>query len=380
MKSVSYDLAIIIPTLNESENISEIIFRIDTILRTNNIKGQILVVDDSSSDDTQEQVLNLIKEKVTVNKLSLISRQSEKDLSQSVIEGILASDADIAIVTDADMSHDINKIPDMYHRMKTGADVVIGSRYMAGGEIRDWPFFRRVVSRGANSFARFFFPSLTDPGSGFFAIRKNVILTGPRNQQNMRFVVKPIGFRILFEILSKGEYNQVVEMPYTFTDRKKGKSKLRGNILKYIFQLVGIFSYSFENRNNLPWIEIKKCSMFALVGMSGLLVNMSILYTLTEYFDFFYLYAGVVAIVVSISTNFFLNDIWTFGGQVKKVKFHGRFVSYFCIALFGMALNLGVLWLLTSKFNIYYIYSNFIGIMIVFLWNFIMNRRITFIE
>jgi dolichol-phosphate mannosyltransferase len=200
---VTYDLTVIIPTYNESENIDAIILSIDDILITNNIKGQILIVDDDSTDDTQKRVCRLIEKNCTQANLRLISRYSDKGLSQSIIEGIRSSEADIVLVTDADMSHDINKIPDMYWEVNNGADIVIGSRYMPSGGIKDWSIFRRAVSWGANSLARFFFPKLTDPVSGFFAMRKNIILGDSKNPQNTNPELKPNGYKILLEILSK---------------------------------------------------------------------------------------------------------------------------------------------------------------------------------
>jgi dolichol-phosphate mannosyltransferase len=375
-----YDLTVVIPTYNESENIEEIILKIDHIFSKNNIRGQILVVDDNSIDGTLQKVCGLIENRSTHARLNILSRYTNKGLSQSVIDGIHFSESDIIVVTDADMSHDINQIPDMYHEIKNGADIVIGSRYLDTGGIKDWPLFRRVISWGANSLARFFYPKLTDPVSGFFAIKKDIILTASNKLQNTNPVLQPSGYKILFEILSKCEYNRVIEIPYVFTDRKKGESKLRGNISKFSIQLFNITFYSIKQRNNPPWKELEKLLKFSAVGVSGIIVNMGILYVFTEYFGFYYIYSGLIAIVASICTNFILNDIWTFKGLNKRIKFHERFVLFFGIALGGLLINIGVLWFFTSRINLYYIYSNFIGILIAFIWNFILNSRITFKE
>ncbi len=250
MTFLSYDFTVIIPTYNESENIEKIILKIDGILATTTIRPQILIVDDDSPDSTPKQVRSLIENRSTYSKLDLISRYANKGLSQSVMEGIQCSESDIIVVTDADMSHDINKIPEMYHEIKNGADIVIGSRYMPGGGTKNWPVFRKAVSWGANSLARLYFPKLTDPVSGFFAIRKDIIFANSKNPRKINLDLKPCGYKILLEILSKCEYTTVVEIPYLFSDRKTGESKLRGNTSKFIIQLVGITFYFIKKRNN----------------------------------------------------------------------------------------------------------------------------------
>lgn len=373
-----YDMTVIIPTLNESENIEEVVTRIDGILSDAGITGQVLVLDDDSTDDTPDKVFRMIDDGATRNTLNLISRFTNKGLSQSIVEGVYFAEADIVLVTDADMSHDITKIPDLYHAVRSGYDIAIGSRYMKGGSVEDWPLVRKAISYGANSLARFFFPTLTDPVSGFFAIRRDLIWIDPHDPRISN--LEPRGYKILFEILAKCQWVTAIEIPYTFTDRKKGSSKLSGNITKYIAQLCSITTYSLDHRNNRPWFEMEKFFRFLAVGVSGIVVNMAILFTLTEWFHVWYIQSAAVGIAVSIVSNFWLNDHWTFGKQQKVKKQGDRFAWFATIAIGGLLINISVLGILTSADNIWYMYSNFVGILAAFLWNFVMNRRVTFKE
>ena len=222
-------LTIIIPTYKEAKTVFKSIENISQFMRTTKIPFEILVVDDNSPDGTSEEVWRAIGGEYPVG---LIVRTKNPGLSQSVIEGFRNARGNIFVVTDADLSHDITAIPVLYTAIVLGADVAIGSRYMDGGNIIDWPIKRRVVSWGATALARLIYPELTDPVSGFFAVRKSLV---------SRVVLKPCGYKILLEILSKTDYKNAVEIPYTFTNRRDGESKLRtGTMIEFLKQLVDI--------------------------------------------------------------------------------------------------------------------------------------------
>jgi len=353
------DLSIVIPTYNESETIANTLFQIDEVMKSTDINYEILVVDDNSKDGTQFTVIELTNR----YPVRLINRYKNHGLSQSVIEGIKKSNSDIVVVTDADLSHDIKLIPQMYQSINSNNDIVIGSRYTKGGGIVDWPTKRRVISWGATFAARVLFPNITDPVSGFFGIRKNIIDNAD---------LKPRGYKILFEILGKTNWNRVVELPYTFTNRKTGKSKLRTEtILDFIRQWINIAGY----KKGRAYSEINKIKNFAIVGASGIAVNMIILAALKES-GVPLIGASFLAIETSILTNFLLNDYWTFGKTQNTKSFINRLFSFNSIAFGGMIINMAVLALLSFT-GVYYLIGNFIGILCGFLWNFLMNRKIT---
>ena len=210
-----YDLTVIIPTFNEKSNIYNIVMAVDAVFHEHSLNGQILVVDDNSSDGTISIVNDL---KRTKQNVEILVREHDHGLSQSVADGFSHASSDIFIVIDADFSHPPVLIPRMYDEIRKENDIVIGSRYMAGGGIRKWPLKRRVISIGATFLGRLLFPDITDPVSGFFAVRKSVVENAP---------LKPRGYKILLEVLGKGTWQKDKEIPFEFVDREIGSSKLK---------------------------------------------------------------------------------------------------------------------------------------------------------
>jgi dolichol-phosphate mannosyltransferase len=365
-----YDITVIIPTFNEEANIADMVNAVNSAFSANNIRGEILVVDDESRDKTIQVVQDL---SLKYNNLKIIIRHADHGLSQSVVEGFKQANSDIFLVIDADFSHPTILIPRFYEGIKKGADIVVGSRYTHGGGIEQWPLKRRILSMGATGLGRMLFPGITDPVSGFFAIRKEVVAGAH---------LYPRGYKILMEILGKGEWKSVTEIPFTFTDRKGGESKLNFNIInEYIMQVLDIAKHSCVSRNNQVWNEWQKIAKFGFVGLSGVLVNMGFLYLLTRYMGLYYIIASVIAIEISILSNFFLNDCWTFKLMDKADSYTQnrleRFFSFQCVSIVGLIINLGILYILTDFSGTYYLVSNLIGIAVVFFWNYLINRRFT---
>ena len=187
-----YDLTVIIPTFNEEENIEKMIVTVDAICRAHKITEEILVVDDSSSDNTAPIVKRLMSE---YSFLNLIIRTQNPGLSPSLYEGIVNAKADLIQCIDCDFSHPPEKIPVFYQILKTeGYDMVIGSRYVNGGEVINWPILRRILSSGAALLSRLLIPHVKDSGSGFFSINRHILIGT---------ILSPRGFRMGFEILGK---------------------------------------------------------------------------------------------------------------------------------------------------------------------------------
>jgi dolichol-phosphate mannosyltransferase len=356
------DLSIIIPTFNEEKSIRKTIETISHIIRKTTILFEIIVVDDNSKDKTKSILNQLISENYPV---TIITRESDPGLSQSVLEGFRRARGSIIVVTDADCSHDVSIIPKMYYEVKSGTDIVIGSRYMHGGKTKDWPIKRKLISFGATFLARTMFPEITDPVSGFFAVKKDLVIHTP--------ALKACGYKILLEILGKSRWNTVKEIPYTFTNRKEGKSKLKvTTILEYILQVLDIAK--FPGR---AWDEIRKMINFAIVGLIGVGVNMTLLAIFKGY-GVPLLGASFLAIELSILSNYILNDKWTFHSYNNGTWIH-RLFSYNGICIGSMIINIVVLMILSS-FGINYLIANAVGIIIGFVWNFIMNRKITWVN
>jgi dolichol-phosphate mannosyltransferase len=242
-----YDLTVIIPTFNEEANIRNIVMAVDAVFHEHSIHGQVLVVDDNSSDATIPIVNDL---KRTKENVEILVRTTDHGLSQSVADGFLHASSEIFIVIDADFSHPPVLIPRIYEEIRNGNDIVIGSRYMEGGGIKKWPLKRRFISLGATCLGRLLFPTITDPVSGFFAIRKDVVANAS---------LKPRGYKILLEVLGKGAWHNSVEIPFEFVDREIGSSKLKiKTILEYAQQILDILIFSLFHRGNSSAREWKR--------------------------------------------------------------------------------------------------------------------------
>lgn len=336
-----------------------------------NLNVEIIVVDDNSNDGTHDEVI------ASGVECELVVRFEDPGLSQSIVDGIRLAKSPYVCVTDADLQHDVTKMRDMYKKMLEGYDIVIGTRYGKGGGITDWAFKRRVISWGANVIAKVLFPYTSDSISGFFMIKKGIADATP---------VEPRGYKILMEYVGKGNWESIYEVPYMFTSRKNGSSKLKsGTILDYIRQVIGLIQFGWKHRDRTHyegrvWNELRKIVKFGVVGGSGILVNTGVLYTLTSVFGVYLLLSSLFAIETAVITNFILNDIWTFGSDDKKRSRIERFFLFNGISIAGIVINISILWILTSYTGIYYLWANIIGILIAFAWNFMLNKNITFIE
>jgi len=367
----TYDLSVIIPTFNEEENIAAIIGAVNEVFRQSGIRGEVLVVDDSSKDRTIPIVQEIAGQNGNVR---LIVRKDDHGLSQSVVEGFGKARSDILQVIDADFSHPPELIPRFYEAVRDGADIAIGSRYMKGGDIEQWPLKRRVISLGATAFGRMLFPEVTDPVSGFFAVRREVVAGAP---------LAPRGYKILMEVLGRGRWHSFVEIPFVFRDREEGTSKLRlDTMVDYLRQCAGIARFTVTRRAGPVWDEWVKIVRFGLVGFSGIFVNMGLLYALTEIAGLYYLVSAAIAIELSIVNNFIWNDVWTFksAGDLRFERKVQRFASFQAVSVGGLAINMVVLYLLADIAGVYYLVANLAGILIAFAWNYGVNRHYTWMR
>lgn len=220
---------VIIPTLNEEENIGRLIDVIYSFLDPSDTA--IIVVDDNSSDGTQQVVQQKAEEFPHVG---LIVRTNERGLGSAVRCGAEAADEGITIVMDADFSHHPRFIPGMIELVEAGYDVVVGSRYVPGGKIVGWPGSREAVSKGATMIARLSLGvPLKDPMSGFVCVRSPEILVHGFDYADYKFVL---------ELVARNRRLRVTEFPVVFRDRAYGESKLGSStIVQYLLLVVRLF-------------------------------------------------------------------------------------------------------------------------------------------
>ena len=218
-------LSIVVPTYNERERLADLVQAIFRGYSAAGIDGELVIVDDNSPDGTGRIADDLARE----YRITVLHRTGKLGLGTAVIAGFDASSAPVVGVIDADLSHP----PDMPPRMlavmnRTAADIVIGSRYIPGGGTRNWPVSRQVMSRLACLAARPLTP-VVDATSGLFLIRRDLART---------VRISAGGFKICLELLVRGRPESVVEVPYVFSDRAAGESKMNTKeALGYLTQL-----------------------------------------------------------------------------------------------------------------------------------------------
>ena len=215
-------IAVIVPTYNEAEAVPILVSRLAKSLA--NRHWELIIVDDGSPDGTADIAERLAMELP----IRVLRRSSKAGLASAVIAGFGHTPADVLVVMDADLSHPPEVVPLLVDAIDAGADLAVGSRYIAGGKIEDWPLKRRVVSRVACLAGSFLVP-IHDATSGFFAVRRSAIDD---------VALDGIGFKIGFEIFAKANYRRAKEVPYVFTDRAHGSSKFGGAEMRaYAVQL-----------------------------------------------------------------------------------------------------------------------------------------------
>lgn len=222
--------SIVVPTYNEAGGIERLIEALDSVFKTNSLDGEIIVVDDNSPDGTGAIVDRLSSQ----YPVRCLHRAGKLGLSSGVLDGwkFARPDSEALGAMDADFSHDPKVIAQMVRALENGYDLAIGSRYVPGGGIRDWPWQRKLTSRVAIALAQPL-TRIRDITSGFFLVRRSA-LEGA--------ALDPIGFKIGLEVIAKAHYRKAIEVPYVFTDRVAGSSKLNeGEILNYLRQLGRIY-------------------------------------------------------------------------------------------------------------------------------------------
>jgi dolichol-phosphate mannosyltransferase len=361
-------LSLIIPTFNESKNIGELVG-----VLTNLLEGplggsyELIVVDDDSPDKTWEVALELA---ARYPKLRVIRRVGERGLSTAVIRGWQAARGQVLAVIDADLQHPPEVTVKLFEEIERGATLAVGSRHVEGGGVSNWSVLRRILSRGAQLLGLMILPGVlgrvSDPMSGYFMVRRSAIAG---------VELSPVGYKILIEVIGRGKIEWVSEVGYVFRERVSGESKVTWKLyVEYLRHLV---------RLRLATLPIARFIRFALVGFSGVFVDMGLLYLLSDpsQLGWGLTRSKALAAEAAIINNFLWNDAWTFGDLVGKQrglshKLH-RLLKFNIVCAIGLVLNIG---LLNLQFNLLHInryIANLVAIAIVTLWNFWINMKLS---
>ena len=359
-KESGAELSVIVPTFNESDNVAELVDRLETLLK--GIHWEVIFVDDDSPDGTADKVRSLAQMKSNVRCIHRIGRRG---LSRAVIEGMLASSASYLAVMDADLQHDESILPRMIETLRReNLDVVVGSRYCTGGEIGAWDTKRAAMSRFATTLSRLIVVAdLSDPMSGFFVIRRETIHRVVRRLSGE-------GYKILLDIFaSSTKPLKFSEVPYTFRERLHGESKLDTAVLwEYLILIVD---------KKIGHIVPARFVLFSLVGLSGLLIHFAVLSTLFKVAQLSFVASQSTATLVAMTSNFFLNNLFTYRDRrLKGARLFGGLLSFYLVCAVGVVGNVGV-----SKFVFEHqhtwILAGLAGVVVGVVWNYVASSIFT---
>jgi dolichol-phosphate mannosyltransferase len=361
----SVRLSLVIPTYNEGQNVKSLVLRLEELLDP--VLGdayELIVVDDDSPDRTWELALAL---RDRHPRLRVLRRIGEKGLSTAVIRGWQIARGDVLGVMDADLQHPPEVNVGLWSEMERGADLAAGSRHVEGGGVSDWSFARRVLSRGAQLLGLLILPGvlsrLTDPMSGFFMVKREAIAS---------VRLSPIGYKILVEVVARGKIRWIGEVGYVFRERVEGESKVTWRLyLHYLEHLL---------RLRLDTLKDSRFFRFCVVGATGVLVDMGLLYLLS---DPSMLHLGltrskIIAAETAMAGNFLFNDAWTFRdvaerqpGWIPKLR---RFIGFQLVCSSGLLLNVLLLNVLFNFAGLNRYWANGVSIGMVTFWNYGLNR------
>jgi dolichol-phosphate mannosyltransferase len=318
------ELSIVVPTFKESGNIATLVERLDAALE--GVGWEVIFVDDDSPDGTHEVVKRLA---AADSRVRCLRRVSRRGLAGACIEGMLSSSAPYVAVMDADLQHDENLLPRMLERLKQGeTDVVVGSRYIAGGSADALSRGRGSLSRAAGSLARALTRvDLTDPMSGFFMMRRDRF-------DPVAGALSVRGFKILLDIVlsAKGGL-RIVEEPYVFGSRVYGESKLDAQ--------VGLDFLGLLLTKLTGGVVTPRFLSYALVGTLGLIVHLVALRTALTAFPFEE--SQLIATFTAMTGNFLLNNSLTFrDSRLTGVSLVWGLLGFYAISSVGVLTNIGV--------------------------------------
>ncbi|MEM9927601.1 MAG: glycosyltransferase [Cyanobacteria bacterium P01_D01_bin.50] len=371
--------SLVIPTYLEAGNINQIVTELSSLL-DESIPGdyELIIVDDNSPDGTWEVALSMMSE---FPQLQVMRRQNERGLSSAVIRGWQSARGRVLGVIDGDLQHPPHMLLQLLKAIEKGADLAVASRHVEGGGVSRWSFIRRFLSRGAQLLGLMIVPQImgrvSDPMSGYFMVRRSCVEDT---------IFNPIGYKILLEVLGRGRVREIAELGYVFCERHDGESKVNWkHYLDYIRHLLRLrFSTETVEQFSQPWgFPIGRFIRFGLVGLSGVFVDMAILYLLSDpnTLALPLTRSKIIAGEIAICNNFLWNDAWTFADvAIQQQGWHQRlkrFLKFNIICLAGLVINVLVLNLVFNFVNSNRYIANLIAIAVATLWNFWVNLKLS---
>jgi len=344
-------LSVIVPTRNEAGNIEALLARIENVFKDTCV--EVIFVDDST-DDTP-QVVEAAKEHFPALQVRLIHRPPEQrtdGLGGAVVAGLNAAQSKYACVMDGDLQHPPELVPVL---LKTAtekrADLVVATRRSETSQVGGLNMVRNLISLVLDMIARIFFPhelrGVSDPLTGFFLVRVAAL--------NLK-ALRPKGFKILMEILVRNPNLHKAEVPFSFGKRLSGQSKASAAEAWKYFNLLWTLRFNGE---------FSRFTGFAVVGVSGILVNSLVLFLATDTLHIYYLVSVGLATVASTLWNFVLTEGWVYRSQTQAAGRARRLGLFFIINTLALSLRTPVVYLLTTLLSIHYVVSNLLSLAVL---------------
>ena len=357
---MALELAIILPTLNERDNLAPLVKRIEDVLGPDG--WEVLIVDDNSADGTADEARRIAR---SDNRIRVIHRIGRRGLSSAAIEGFCATAAPYVAVMDADHQHDPALLKPMLSAVKSGeTDVAVASRFAEGSSTVDWANPQREKLSGmANSLARKLTGvELSDPMSGYFLLRTDTALAlVPK--------LSGIGFKILLDLLATSDQPlRVRDFPMNFAARRSGESKLdRAIALDFLAGLYDKILGRF-----IP----TRFALFGTVGALGVLVHLGVLYLLFLVAGAHFAWSQAIATLGAMTFNFWLNNFLTYRDRrlaTARAMLRG-WAGFVAACSVGALANVAVASLLFAR-GLHSLLAALVGIAIGSVWNYALSSR-----
>jgi dolichol-phosphate mannosyltransferase len=346
-------LTIVVPTFSERDNVPLLIDRLNVVLR--GIDWEVIFVDDDSPDGTAAFIRDIAQ---THARIRCIRRIGRRGLSTACIEGILASCAPYVAVMDADLQHDEAILPEMLSLLRQKrCDLVVGSRYIAGGGVGTWGSKRAQISAFATWLSRLICRAeIADPMSGFFMLRRPAFDAAVGRMSGQ-------GFKILLDLLaSSPEPIRVQEIAYQFGTRRFGESKLDTLVAWQFILLIA--------DKLVGHIVPVRFAFFALIGGLGLFVHFAVLWYCFKVALLSFDYSQSLATVVAMTSNFFLNNLLTYRDmRLQGWRILRGLLSFYFICAVGAVANVGIASYVFTTNQKWWL-AGLVGVMIGAVWNY----------
>ncbi|MBM2616468.1 glycosyltransferase family 2 protein [Actinoplanes sp. LDG1-06] len=347
---------VVVPTYNERDNIAELLERLVAALPAGTT--EIVFVDDST-DDTPA-VIEAAAATCPIP-VKLIHREhATGGLGGAVVEGMRAAQGEWIVVMDADLQHPPSVVPTLVAAgQRDGADLVVGSRYAGGGSSKAGldGGYRRLVSGGSTLVTKVIFRNnllqVSDPMSGLFAIRTSSLETSE---------LRPLGYKILLELIVRNRPGRIVEVPYAFQPRHAGESKSSLSEGFRFLKHLAILRFGAKRARML---------VFALIGVSGLLPNQAALWFLHAVLGVHYVPAAILANLIAVGWNFALTDTLLYRDRRQHRSFAGRISRFFVLGNADLVLRVPLLALLVSGLHVGVLIANLVTLLISFVVRFL---------